>query len=126
DAIRSSNRKGNGPDRYGWLSRKFIDSVSPGSRSVKTASAMRPDAAGGGSSSLDKDETLSEFVRLTNRYIGVIRLSEGVDIGRTKLRSPFLWLLRLPIGAFMDALGQHALRHVGQAERVTKEVEFPR
>ncbi len=124
-AIGASAKRAEGPYGYGWLSNKFIAAVRPGSRPVRTAKSMKPAGASGGFSSLDKANTLAEFEKLTDAYIRIVRASEGVDLAATKMRSPFLWLLRLPVGAFMEAMGLHALRHLDQAEKVTTTEGFP-
>lgn len=124
-AIGARTKRAEGPYGYGWLSNKFIAAVRPGSRPVRTAKSMKPAGASGGFSSLDKANTLAEFEKLTDAYIRIVRASEGVDLAATKMRSPFLWLLRLPVGAFMEAMGVHASRHLNQAERVVTLEGFP-
>ncbi len=124
-AIQKADRGASGPFRYGWVSRKFVASLSPGSRSLKTATAMKPADSGGDRSRLHKHETLDEFIRLTDGLVQIVYDADSVDLARTKMRSPFLWLLRLPVGAFIEALGHHAHRHLDQAERVVGEIDFP-
>ena len=124
-AVRSADRQGREPFHYGWLSRKFIASVGPGSRRLKTAGGMKPPSAGSDHSELNKDETLAEFEELTDGYIGVVREAQRIDLSAVKVRSPFLWFFRLPVGAFMEGLGGHAIRHLDQAERVTMLDDFP-
>lgn len=123
--LSQADRGASGPFRYGWLGRKFIESLSPESRPLKTAGAMKPGASGTDFSRLDKQETLDEFLALTDSFVQIVDEAKGVDLARVKMRSPFLWLLRLPIGAFIEALGQHAHRHLDQAERVVGLSGFP-
>ena len=111
--------------RYGWLSRKFIAAVTPGTKPVSTAGSMKPPPAEASRSSLEMDDTLRSFEELMEQFADLVRRAEGKELVRTKVRSPFLWLLRLPAGAFLEALGLHALRHLDQAHRVTKEEAFP-
>lgn len=109
--------RGEGPFRYGWLSRRFIASVRPGSRNLPTAGAMKPPEVGGLRSDIDRSRAVERFDADIDRYLAVIDASEGLDLGRIKIASPFLSILRLPLGAFLEAMGQHSLRHVLQAER---------
>lgn len=109
--------RGEGPFRYGWLSRRFIASVTPGSRSLPTAGAMKPPAADGLRSAVDRQRAVEHFDADVARYVAVIEAAGGLDLARIKIASPFLSILRLPLGAFLDAMGQHSLRHVLQAER---------
>jgi hypothetical protein len=126
DAVASGDHRASGPFSYGWLSRKFIAAVTPGTKAVSTAGSMKPPAAAPSHSSLDKGSTMAAFDELMREFARLVREAEGVDLARTKVRSPFVCLLRLPVGAFLEALGLHALRHLDQARRVTEEAEFPR
>lgn len=108
---------GEGPFRYGWLARRFIEAVRPGSRALPTAGAMKPPAATGRESDVDPDAALRQFNDDMDRLVAVARRLEGRDLTAVRMRSPFLPALRLPLGAFVEALGLHACRHVEQAER---------
>ncbi len=109
--------RGEGPFRYGWVSRLFIGSVTPGSRALPTAGAMKPPEADGLRSAVDRPRAVERFDADIARYLAVIDAGAGLDLGRIRIASPFLAVLRLPLGAFLEAMGQHSLRHVLQAER---------
>jgi len=109
--------RGEGPFRYGWVSRMFIRSLRPGSRPLPTAPAMKPPAAEGLRSDIDRARAVDRFDADIDRYLALIDAAEGLDLARIRIPSPFLPLMRLPVGAFLEALGQHSLRHVLQAER---------
>lgn len=106
-----------GPFRYGWVSRRFIASVTPGSRNLPTAGSMKPPASDGLRSDVDRQRAVARFDADIDRYLAVIDRADGLDLARIKLASPFLSILKLPLGALLDAMGQHSLRHVLQAER---------
>ena len=55
-----------------------------------------------------------------------IERAEGLDVSRMRMPSPFLKLMRLPLGAFLEALAGHELRHLKQARRVTADPGFPK
>ena len=117
-AVAKTQPRAAGPFAYGWVSRKFIDAVRPGSRPIPTAGAMKPPAsADARQSSVDRARALERFDQDIARFLGVIEASEGMDLARIKVRSPFLPILRLPLGAFVEAMGLHCVRHVQQAER---------
>lgn len=105
-----------GPFRYGFVSRLFIEAVRPGGRALPTGPAMAPPKADGLRSALPKAETLAALDRTTEGYLAVARAADGLDLRRIRVRSPFIpvWF---SLGAYLDALGQHALRHTAQAER---------
>ncbi len=125
EALERAERNVGGPFSYGWLSRKFIESVRPDAKPVPTGKAMKPPATTSTQSELPREDTIRKFGELMDQFVDLVASAEGADLAHVKVRSPFLWLLRLPVGAFLDALGQHALRHVGQAESVAVEPGFP-
>lgn len=86
---------------------------------------MAPPPAPGGQSNLRKAELMADFDSYTDRFVALIQSSEGKAIDKVRVSSPFLKVLRLPLATFFDALGQHALRHAGQAERVAQLSGFP-
>lgn len=108
---------GGGPYAWGWVARRFIESVRPGSRPLPTGGAMKPPAASGLRSDVDRERAVARFDADTDRWLALCERAEGLDLSQITMRSPFLPLLKLPVGAFLEAMGLHALRHVGQAER---------
>ena len=125
DALARDAPRATGPFRYGFVSRRFIEAVRPGSRPMPTAGAMKPPKASGGRSEIDKARALASFDGYTDRFVEACHRADGLDIASIKVASPFLRIMRLPLGAFLEALGLHAMRHVGQAERVTARPGFP-
>jgi hypothetical protein len=113
--------RGEGPFEYGFLARKFIDVLRPGGRPIPTAPAMKPPATVGPQSDVDRHRALARFHADTERFLDAIEAADGLDLARVKVRSPFLPLLRLPLGAILEALGHHAVRHVAQAERAAAQ-----
>ena len=116
---------GEGPFRYGFVSRRFIEAVRPGSRPLPTAGAMKPPPADGVRSAIDKASALTSLDRTTDALVAIVDAAAGRDLAAVRVPSPFLNLLRLPVGAFVEALSLHALRHTGQAERVAAAPGFP-
>lgn len=124
EATASGVPAGEGPYTYGLVTRLFTNAVRPGGRAMPTASAMNP-STGAARSDLDKARALTSMDRYTEEYVAVCDAMDGLDYSAIKVRSPFLALLKLPLGGFVDAMGLHALRHVQQAERVTQRSGFP-
>ena len=106
------------PLRNGLLGGLFVRAMRPGSFPVRTFAAMKPPPSDGARSALDKAAVLADFDRHTDALLDAVDRSREVDAGRVRVREPYFPLVRLPLVAFLDGLGQHALRHVGQAERV--------
>lgn len=125
EAAAQEGPRGTGPFRYGWASRLFIRTMRPGGWSMPTAPNMAPPETTAAHSQIDKARALADFDGFADRFVAICAQAEGLDLTRIKVRSPFLPILRLPLGAWLDALGQHALRHAGQAERVAARKGFP-
>ncbi|MEM1055826.1 MAG: DinB family protein [Bacteroidota bacterium] len=123
-AAASGTPRGHGPYTYGFVSRLFTNAVRPGGRPIPTGGPMNP-SSGGPQSDFDHGRALASMDEYTDRYVHVCERLDGLDYSSIKVSSPFLPLLRLPIGAFTDAMGLHAIRHVQQAERVTQHPSFP-
>lgn len=119
-AVAKGGPRGEGPFRYGWVARKFVDMLRPGSRSISTAPAMKPPPSEGVRSDIDMDRALGRFRTDVDRFLALIDKADGLDLAKVTIRSPFLKLLKLPIGAAFEALGVHAVRHVMQAERAVQ------
>ncbi len=111
--------------RHGWIGGKFVKAMRPGGRPLKTMPRMAPPLAPGGQSELRKPSVLAEFDDYTDRFVALIGGAKGKAIDKVRISSPFLKVMRLPIATFLDALGQHALRHAGQAEHVSQSPGFP-
>ncbi|OZC02497.1 DinB family protein [Rubricoccus marinus] len=125
DAASREAPRASGPFTYGFVARKFTDAVRPGSRAIPTGGPMKPPATTGTQSAIDKARAMASFDGYTDRLVAVCEAADGLDLAAIKVRSPFLKLMKLPLGAFLDAMGLHAIRHVMQAERVTQEAGFP-
>lgn len=119
-AVAADGPRGAPPFRYGWLARKFVDALRPGSRAIPTAPAMKPPGSEGEASDIDVARALGRFEADTERYLAVIDRAGGLDLAAIRVRSPFMTLLKLPVGAFLEALGVHGVRHVAQAERAVE------
>ena len=116
---------GEGPFRYGFASRRFIEAVRPGSRRLPTTGAMKPPPSDGARSAIDKASALARLDRTTDALVDVVDAAAGRDLAAVRVASPFLRLVKLPVGALVEALSLHALRHTDQAERVAAAPGFP-
>ena len=114
--------RGTGPFTYGWIGRRFVEGVRPGSMAIPTLPGMKPPTADAHASAIDPERALERFHLDIARYLAVVQAADGVDLAAVKIRSPFLPLLKLPVGAFIEAMGLHSVRHVMQAERAVAAV----
>lgn len=113
------------PLRPGLLGALFVASVRPGSPRIPTFPAMKPPPTDGQRSHIDRREALAAFDADTDALVHAVEQARATDAGRVRVREPFLPQVRLPLVAFLDGLGQHALRHTAQAERVATAPGFP-
>ena len=102
------------------LGRMFIKAVSPDPKlKVKTLESVTPARTGLGATVLDNLLSLQ-----TQRRV-LLREAAGIDINRTKIRSPLNRFLRLSAGEAFTVLVRHEERHLQQADRVMKREGFP-
>jgi hypothetical protein len=123
-AVRSGGPRNDGPFTYGFVARKMIEGMRPGASSLSTSRSLNP-SEGGTRSNIDKDQALRVFDNYTERYVAVCNTAEGLDLAKIKIRYPFFWLLRLPLGATLEITGLHARRHARQALQVSEHPDFP-
>ena len=117
EAVGRGGPRGEGPYTWGFVARRFVDAVRPGSRPIPTAGAMKPPAVTGLRSDIDRERVVARFDADVERWLALCESCGDLDLSQIKIRSPFLPLMKLPLGAFLEAMGVHAVRHVGQAER---------
>jgi hypothetical protein len=119
--------RGTAPFRYGLLGRLFVWLMRPDGFKMPTIPSMAPPKTTGTQSHLDEEAVLAAFDAQTERFVALIDTAHerGLDLRRTTVVEPYLPLFRLALGALVEALGQHAVRHVAQAERVTDDLRFP-
>lgn len=118
---RAAGRTAQGPFTYGWLARGFVDSLAPNTtRKYKVNKIYAPTAA---------PETVTDarghWHRVHDRLGELMKAADGLDLKRIKATSPAVRLIRLPIGAWFDAMANHNERHLAQAKRVTQAPSFP-
>ncbi len=109
------------PFRYGPLARWFLAGQSPSpARRMRTPAAYRPS-----DSELEIDALEERFLEVQDGLRTTIVAADGLDLGRVRVPSPALRLLRLPLGIWLQALPAHTDRHLEQARRVRADGRFP-
>lgn len=123
-ALSDGGPRGEPPFHYGPLARWFIAGTGPQpKRKAKAIRAMRPAPR----TDYESGRVLAEFRALNDGFLAVLSRAERerLDLGRIKMSSPFIKLIRLPAGAFLETLAGHEQRHLDQARRVTQRPGFP-
>jgi hypothetical protein len=117
---------GKSPFHYGFLSRKFVESMEPPvKRKFKAPSYFEPPPH------LEKDPTLAEYRRISTELKRLAEAADGLHLDCVKVElSAFPPILRamikMPLGARFELLTAHDRRHLAQAEGVRKQSNFPR
>jgi hypothetical protein len=116
---RAKGKLSTGPFRYGWFSRWFVGLVEPPvKRRLPAPKTFVPPPRPA------KTGDVQRFVESVDRIAEMNRAANGLDL-RVKIASPATKLVRLELGMALKLLGAHTLRHLLQAEAVTKEAGFP-
>ena len=100
----------------GWIVRF---SEPPAKRRVKAPKAFLPKA------DQAVDSVVPKFIKLQGQLVERLRQANGLDLWRTKIRSPAIALLRLSLGEAFALLTGHERRHLWQAEQVKGDAGFP-
>jgi hypothetical protein len=96
-----------GPYRGGWLMNRFTRSMEPPvERGLKTFKQLQPPA------DMDRAGVMRDFRATQEDMVVSLRAADGVDLGRAKLRSPFLKLLTMPVIGAYEFLVAHNRRHI--------------
>jgi hypothetical protein len=122
-SIQSARRKGlvgEGPFRHGLLGRWILKVAEPPvTQRVKTSAWAVPRSEGTAESvERDYQDSNAEVVER-------MRLAKGLHLGKARVRSPFLSLLRYSLGQAFGLIAAHGRRHLWQAEQVRGKQDFP-
>jgi hypothetical protein len=122
-AIAAARRKGlhgPGPFRHGWPGSWLLKTLEPPVKQrVKTSPWAVPEAQG------TWDSIEGELVATHAEVIERMRRAQGLHLGKAKVRSPFLPLLRYSLGQAFAIIAAHGRRHLWQAEQVRAHPGFP-
>ena len=117
---RSQGLLGDVPARRGLIGGWIVRfSEPPAKRRVKAPKVFLPKAE------QPLDSVVPKFMELQDRLVKRLRQANGLDLWRTKIRSPAIALLRLSLGETFALLTGHERRHLWQAEQVKGDPGFP-
>ena len=118
-AARAKGIIGNGPFRYGWLSRWIMKSMEPPpKRKFKAAKICTP------SPDVDAAKALADYFRRTARLTELIQKADGLDLARAKTPFGAKWA-KISLGALLAHVTTHDRRHLWQVEQVRNDPNFP-
>ena len=117
---RSQGLLGDVPARRGLIGGWIVRfSEPPPKRRVKAPKVFLPKAE------QPLDSVVPKFIELQDRLVERLRQANGLDLWRTKIRSPAIALLRLSLGETFALMTAHERRHLWQAEQVKGDPGFP-
>jgi hypothetical protein len=105
------------PSLAGRLILKALDPMAR--RRVRSPQLLVP-------SPVPRPALLESFLAAQDELIEMMRAADGLDLTRVRLHSPASTCIRIHLGDSFEMLICHAERHLGQAERVASEANFPR
>ena len=119
-AAREAGWSGSGPFRGGWIGRWFARWLEPppGKR-TRTPDYLEPPP------DLDREAVLAELQAVQEATMTSLHAAEGLDIGRAKIRSPFLKVLKLPVIQAFEVMFAHTRRHIWLMREVLGNPGFP-
>jgi hypothetical protein len=100
----------------GWLIRQLVPEAA---KKVPSPKVFRP------AETVAIDGALNHFLKAQTNFLGFVRLAEGVDYNKTRLRSPVTFLMRYSLADAFVITAVHGQRHLGQARRVRGTEGFP-
>ncbi len=117
---RSQGLLGDVPARRGLIGGWIVRfSEPPAKRRVKAPKVFLPKAE------QPLDSVVPKFIELQDQFVERLWQANGLDLWRTKIRSPAIALLRLSLGETFALLTGHERRHLWQAEQVKGDPGFP-
>jgi hypothetical protein len=110
-----------GPFTLGFLAGRLISATEPPVRQRRRAEAHFVPQ-----SDQSAEITVPAVLDLQEQLLGRIRLANGLDLARIRVRAPGSRLLRLSLLEFFLYLAAHEHRHVVQAWQVRRNPGFPK
>ena len=109
--------KGTEPFSPSFMFRWFIKQVSPeNTRKLPTVPSFEPKEL----SELDIDQTLSDFIKLQDSYIHILKRAklEGLDLDHIHARNPILKFVPMSLTACFGVTEAHQRRHFEQMRKL--------
>jgi hypothetical protein len=109
------------PFSTGLIAFLMKNSLNPNQkRKMKTFKVFEPAESG------ISETIIEDFIENQRKLISMIEAAKDFDVEKIKIAEPLSPLLNLRLGDAFEILLMHERRHFLQAERVTKEANFPK
>jgi hypothetical protein len=122
-SIENARRKGivgDGPFRHGLLGRWLLKVLEPPVKQRVRTSVWAVPRPEGTVETVERD-----YLESNAEVVERMRLAQGLDLGKARVRSPFMPLLRYSLGQAFGIIAAHGRRHLWQAEQVRGMQTFP-
>jgi hypothetical protein len=116
---RAAGMTGQGPFRYGFLSRRIVRMFEPPAKFKFKAPKRYVPPAGE-----PKEKVVAEFLSIHDQLLSLVHKANGLDLARIIVPSS-IPMLKFSLGQRFALLAAHDRRHLWQAWQVRKEREFP-
>lgn len=118
--LQDNNLRSNGPFRYGRIERWFIRMLSPNPPfKVPVPPQYVPPSA-----EAVKD-AVACFLKLQEDLLAAIQAANGLNLTARKVVSPASKMVRLSVGAWLEATVAHEQYHLLQLQELLKRPDFP-
>lgn len=105
----------------GWLGGWLIKQLLPeATRKMPAPKIFRP------AGSSDIHGAFERFLKQQDSFIHLVRDAQGIDLNKTKMRSPVSTFMRYSLADAFVLNVVHTQRHLGQARNVVADPHFPK
>ena len=105
--------------RVGWFGQWFIRNyIEPSSAKRRAPKKIKPvpDV---------EASVLDQFLASNRNARELVFRAENYDVNRIRFTNPFIPVIRFTVGTGLEILSKHERRHLLQAERIRKSLDFP-
>jgi hypothetical protein len=113
-------KRGGSEYRPTMLGNFIINAVSPeATRKVRARPGFQPAPE-------PRANVVKDYLAIREEIVRLVERSKGVDLNRSKMKSPVMSLIRYNLGDAIMILARHTQRHLQQINRVRAHPDFPK
>jgi hypothetical protein len=120
EELKTRGLRGEGPFRYSFIERLFIRMLSPNPPFRSPVPPQYVPAAAGA-----VKDPLPRFLKLQDEFRALLQEASGLNLTALKVVSPASRVVRLSVGAWLEAMVAHERYHLLQIHALRKRPDFP-
>jgi hypothetical protein len=120
EELKTRGLRGEGPFRYSFIERLFIRMLSPNPPFRSPVPPQYVPAAAG-----TVKNALPRFLKLQDEFRALVQEANGLNLTALKVVSPASRVVRLSVGAWLEAMVAHEQYHLLQIHALRKRPDFP-